>query len=237
MSAILDSGNLISFPKDGTKFYGAQAGVYSIDFDSGQVIDPSGSPHPMSQSLSDIQKNYVKSVYVWVSDIRAQISIGSNKLPSLKTPSMVIQGIRFEQMQIIFPSGMIPPNDFGFQIIASDQDIFPLGFNLQDDTHIPTPLTGNAPATYGVSKNIFAAGFKNIVFITFNTDPTNAINVEVQASEDGVSWATEQGYPVTIPAGDYNVFSGTVNHAYYRVLLETNVVGQTPAFEVQTSES
>lgn len=225
----LISGSLISYPADGTKFYGAKAGTYKISFDSGTVSGPSGGSKAMSNTLKGIEANFVRSVFVWVSDIRAKISIGGNILPSLQQPNFIIQGILFQEMTIEFPDSMIPVDDFAFQVIASDKDIFPLNISNLVGSFTPDTYSGNTGDAYATVKDIYALGYGNIVFQTFNLDGANALDVQVESSEDGVNWAPEQGYPVTpLAAGDSDIFSDGVKHAYYRIQVKSHAAG-TPA--------
>jgi hypothetical protein len=229
------TANSISFPNDGTKFYSALAGTYQLDFEQGTVTDPNGKSTPMSSSLMKLQEQFVKSLYVWVSTVAATIKIGNNILPQMQQNAFIISGIGFNTMSITFPGNRTPVNDFAFQVLATDSPVFPYDVSTLIGNYAPPALTGNAPDAYGVAKDVLALGFSSIVFQIFNTDPAHILDAEVQGSEDGQNWVTEQGYPLTIVAQAQDVFADQIKHAYYRVLLKNDTAGQAVPFIVATA--
>jgi len=233
MSSLVNTAFMIAYPKDGTKKNNAIAGTYLFDFDNGKVTDPNQQTTDMSNNLKKLQKDFVKSVFIFVSTQDAIIKVGNTVLPQRQNLAWILNQFHFTQMSITFPSGRTPSSNFGFQVVASTEDIFPLNVNnLSQIFTIPT-ITGNCSASLATLFDILSSGFGQIVIATENTDATNSITLHVQYSEDGVNWFDYQGYPVTLAVGDTDNFAASVQHAYYRVYA-VGVAG-TPSYLISAT--
>lgn len=223
----------MSYPNDGSRKLGAQAGKYILDFANGLVVAPNGDSESMSKSLSQIGSQFVKSCFVTVSTVDAIIKIGQNILPKSHQLTYVINGIAFETMEITFPSDRTPLNDFSFAVIGSDALFFPLQADSLVGFHTPSVKTGNTTNAYVTIVDFLFTGYSSSEIIIENTHATFIMTLDVQVSEDGVNWVSAQSYPLDIPALNFNIFQNTIRHRYIRVRLITKTNPDHATYRVQ----
>lgn len=229
------STQIISYPKDGSRKLGAQAGRYVLDFENGLVTAPDGSTEEMSNDLKKIGSNFARSVFITVSTVDAKIKIGQNQLPQSHQLTYVVQGIGFQDMVIEFPVNRTPLNDFSFAVMASDSNIFPIDADVLVGSHNPTPQTGATVDAYTKVFDFLFTGFNQIELLIENTGGTNAMTVDVQVSEDDVNYVSAQSYPLDVAINDANVFQSSVNHRFIRVQVKSKNAGLPTNFRVQAN--
>lgn len=227
------SSQLLVFPNDGSRKKGAQAGKYVLDFANGLVVAPDGSTETMSKSLSEIGKNFVKSVFITVSTVDAIIKIGQNILPQGHQLTYVINGIAFETLEITFPIDRTPLNDFSFAVIGSDSPNFPIQADSLVGFHTPTPKTGSSTDAYVTVLDFLFTGYSSSEIIIENTHATNFMIADIQVSEDGVNWVSSQNYPLDVDNLNFNIFQNTIRHRYIRVRLITKTSPNHATYRIQ----
>jgi len=234
MSAIQNiSSQLMAYPSNGIRKQGALAGRYLLDFTHGLVVSPNGTNEQMSKSLATIGKQFCKSVFITVSTVDAKIKIGQNILPVGHQLTYVISGIAFETMEIEFPTGRTPANDFSFLVIGSDSDIFPISTDVLLAAHNPTPQTGNTGDAYVTVIDFSFRGYSQVELIIQNTGGANQMTADVQVSENDADWVSAQGYPIDVAINDANVFQSSVAHKFGRVRLKSKLAGNSTTYKVQ----
>ncbi|HSA76437.1 MAG TPA: DUF6385 domain-containing protein [Nitrosarchaeum sp.] len=227
------SSQLMTYPADGSRKKGAQAGKYILDFAQGLVTPPSGASESMSKSLSKIGSQFCRSVFVTVSTVDAVIKIGQNVLPKSHQLTYVIQGIAFDTMEITFPSDRIPLNDFSFAVVGSDSVNFPLQADSLVGFHNPDAKTGNTTDAYVSIVDFLFTGYSNSEIIIENTGGTNIMTADVQVSEDGTNFVSAQSYPLDVAINDFNIFQNAIRHRYIRVRLKSKNAGNHTTYRVQ----
>lgn len=227
------SGQLMTYPSDGSRKKNAQAGKYIIDFNNGLVNPPNGNSESMSNSLTKIGKQFVKSIFITVSTVDAVIKIGQNILPKSHQLTYVISGIAFDTMEITFPSDRTPLNDFSFAVVASDLPNFPLQADSLVGFHTPDAKTGITTDSYATVVDFLFTGYSNSEIIIENTHATNIMTADIQVSEDGTNFVSAQSYPLDVANLDFNIFQNTIRHRYIRVRLITKTSPNHATYRVQ----
>lgn len=227
------SNQLLSYPSDGTRKLGAQAGKYVLDFANGLVVAPDGTTESMSKSLSQIGSQFVKSCFITVSTVEAEIKIGQNTLPKSHQLTYVVNGIAFETMEITFPSDRTPLNDFSFAVIGSDAQFFPIQADSLIGFHTPSAKTGSTTDAYVTVLDFLFTGYSSSEIIIENTHATNIMTADIQVSEDGVNFVSAQNYPLDVANLDFNIFQNTIRHKYIRARLITKTSPDHATYRVQ----
>ena len=227
------SSQLISYPTDGSRKQGAQAGTYRFNFTEGLVVAPDGVTERMSNDLKKMGKNFVKSIFITTSSVDVVIKIGQNTLPKSHQLTYVVNGIAFEEMEITFPDDRTPINDFSFAIIGSDSQVFPIQADSLIGFHTPDAKTGSTTDAYVTIVDFLFTGYSSSEMIIENTHATNVMTADVQVSEDGTNFVSSQNYPLDVPALDYNIFQNSISHRYIRVRLITKTPTVHATYRVQ----
>lgn len=224
----------MSYPKDGGRKQGAQAGRYVLDFENGIVTAPNGDTEEMSNDLKKIGSNFARSIFIAVSTVDAKIKIGQNILPQSHQLTYVVQGIGFQGIVIEFPIDRIPVNDFSFMVIASDAEIFPIDLGTLIASHSPAVLTDTTTDAFVILEDFSFVGYNQVEMIIENTLGVNALTADVQVSEDGINFVSAQNYPLDIATNDANVFQSSVSHKFIRVRVKSKTPALPTDYRVQT---
>lgn len=235
MSSVVQnaSSQLMNFPKDGIRLQQAQAGIHSFDFVSGLVTFPNGDTQRMSNSLSKLGRQFVKSVFITLSTVDALIRIGQNVLPKSHQLTYVVNGIGFDHMSIEFPVDRTPINDFSYMVIGSDADVFPIDADVLTGSHTPSSKTGTSVDADTTIADFLFTGYTENEIIIENTGGTNTIVGTIEVSQDGVNWVAHQSYPADILPNDFNVFASSVKHRFVRVRVKAKVSAAQSTYRVQ----
>ena len=220
----------------GTEITGIASGSVFLDFVAGTVTLPAGSPtplvRPMQFNLNNLGLNQCHSIGIWVSDADAIINIGSNVTMSDHQLSHVINNYGFSNATIIIPANSTP--DATNQIFFMGSTDNWMGYAFPKISHqrgVVDSASVNA-ATTVLSKHVGA--YNQFIITTYNNDSTNALDMQVQFSEDGNTWFAESGYSgsVTITAGNFDAYASSIEHHFYRVVINSTSAGNSADFEI-----
>jgi len=221
---------------EGTEITGVVAGAVFLDFVAGTVTLPEGSPtplvRPMQFNLNDLGLNQCHSIGIWVSDADAIIKIGSTVTMSDHQLSHVVNNYGFSNVTIIIPDNSTPAASNQIFFMGSTDNW--LGYAFPKISHQRGKIDSASvnTATTVLSKHVGA--YNQFIITTYNNDSTNALDMQVQFSEDGSTWFAESGYAgsVTLAAGAFDAYASSIEHHFYRVIINSTVTDASADFEV-----
>jgi hypothetical protein len=224
---------LMTYPVNGVRKQDAIEGKWKLDFALGLVTAPDGTSERMSNSLQNLKDQFARSCYISVSDANAQIKVGNNILPANHVLNHVISGLSFDSIEIDFPTGRTPTNDFSFVVIASNSPVFPLQIATEIVQHSITPKTGTTTDAYVDIMDFSFVGYGQSEIIIENTLGVNVLTADIQVSEDGVNYVSFQNYPLNIATNDANLFQSSIAHKFMRVRVKSKVAGNPTDYRIQ----
>ena len=80
----------------------------------------------------------------------------------------------------------------------------------------------------------WATLFQKFLITTYNNDGSNSLDMQVQFSEDNSTWFAESGYAgsVTLAAGAFDAYASSIEHHFYRVVINSTSSGNSADFEI-----
>ncbi len=225
----------MTYPIDGVRKQDALEGKWKFDFALGIVTSPDGTTERMSNHLQNIKDQFARSCFISVSDANAKIKIGNNTLPANHVLNHVVSGLSFDSIEIDFPTGRTPTNDFSFVVIASNSPVFPLQIATEIVQHSPSSKIGTTTDAYVTLIDFLFVGYGQSEIIIENTLGVNVMTVDIQVSEDGVNYVSFQSYPLDIPINDANVFQSSIAHKHIRVRVKAKVGGSQTDYRLQAN--
>ena len=236
MSQEINSLNqLLTYPPNGVRKQDASEGKWKLDFALGLVTAPDGSTERMSNNLQNLKDQFARSCFISVSDANAQIKVGNNILPANHVLNHVISGLSFDSIEIDFPTGRTPTNDFSFVVIASNSPVFPLQIATEIVQHSPSSKTGTTSDNYATVIDFLFVGYGQAEIIIENTLGVNLMTADVQVSEDGTNYFSYQNYPLDVSANDANIFQSSIAHKHIRVQVKSKNSGLPTDYRIQVN--
>ena len=224
MSAEISSLNqLMTYPLDGVRKKNASEGKWRIDLALGLVTAPDGTTERISNDLQNLKDQFARSCFISVSDAEAKIKIGNNTLPANNVLNHIVSGLSFDSIEIDFPTGRTPTNDFSFVVIASNSVVFPLQIATEIIQHSPDAKTGTTTDAFVTVIDFLFVGFGQSEIIIENILGVNTMTTDLQVSEDGTNYVSFQNYPLDILPNDANLFQSSIAHKHIRVRVKAKV--------------
>lgn len=220
----------------GTEITGIPSGAVFLDFVAGTITLPEGSPtpltRPMQKNLNDLGLNQCNSIGIWVSDADAICQIGSAVTLADHNLSRVVNNYGFSNVTITIPANSTP--DATNQIFFMGSTDNWLGYAFPKISHQRGKIDSvsvNA-VTPVLSKHVGA--YNQFIITTWNNHGGNALDMQIQFSEDGSTWFADSGYAgsVTLAAGAFDAFASSIEHHFYRVVINSTVTDSHADFEV-----
>jgi len=220
----------------GTEITGITSGAVFLDFVAGTITLPAGSPtplvRPMQFNLNDLGLNQCHSIGIWVSDADAIIRIGSNVTMSDHQLSHVINNYGFSNVTIIIPANSTP--DASNQIFFMGSTDGWMGYAFPKISHQRGKIDSASVNTATTVLSKHTGAYNQFIITTYNNDGSNSLDMQVQFSEDGSTWFAESGYAgsVSLAAGAFDAYASSIEHHFYRVVINSTVTDASADFEV-----
>jgi hypothetical protein len=220
----------------GTEITGITSGSVFLDFVAGTVTLPAGSPRPlvrpMQFNLNDLGLTQCHSIGIWVSDADAIINIGSNVTMSDHQLSHVINNYGFSNATITIPANSTPDDTNQIFFMGSTDAWMGYAFPKISHQRGKIDSTSVNAATTVLSKHVGA--YNQFIITTYNNDGANSLDMQVQFSEDNSTWFAESGYAgsVTLAAGAFDAYASSIEHHFYRVVINSTVTDSHADFEI-----
>jgi hypothetical protein len=229
------TNQIITYPTTSERKEDAEAGVWVFDLRKGVAKNPSGVGEEMSSSLEKIQDSMCRSALIIVSDADAKIKIGDRKAPFDHSLIHLIQNLEFDSIEIEFPSGRTPANNFEFVVCASNSPIFPIMID-QSQQHFRDKYTGASVAAYTIIANLHCGGYDQVMFVIENTHGANGLTAKIEFSEDGVDYYIDPdfnaGAELNIAFGDKTIYATSIKHHFYQVSVKNQVAGNASSYKI-----
>ena len=220
----------------GTEITGITSGAVFLDFVAGTITLPAGSPtpltRPMQKNLNDLGLNQCNSIGIWTSDADSICTIGSAVTLADHQLSHVVNNYGFSNVTIRIPANSTP-DDTNQIFFMGSSDAW-LGYAFPKISHMRGKVDSASvnAATTVFSKHVGA--YNQFIITTYNNDSTNSLDMQVQFSEDNSTWFAESGYTgsVTITQGNFDAYASSIEHHFYRVVINSTSSGNAADFEI-----
>ena len=226
---------LLTYPINAARKTSGSAGLWKFNLRMGLVTLPDGSSEKMTTSLIRIRDSVCRSCFILVSDADAQIKIGSRVIPYDHQLVQVINNLEFDQIEIDFPTGRTPTNDFQLIVTASNNPIFPLQIS-QELIHNKSKQTGTAANTYATIYNTHVGGYDQAQITIENTHGSYGLTAKVEYSEDGSDYYIDPDWnsaaELNISSSSYESFATSIKHHFYKVSVKNQSSGQNATYTI-----
>jgi len=220
----------------GTEITGVTSGAVFLDFVAGTITLPAGSPtplvRPMQKNLNDLGLNQCQSIGIWTSDADTICTIGSAVTLADHQLSHVVNNYGFSNVTITIPANSTPDDTNQIFFMASTDGW--LGYAFPKISHQRGKVdSASVDAVTSVfSKHVGA--YNQFLITTYNNDGANSLDIKIQFSEDGDTWFTDSGYTtaVTITYGNFDAYASSIEHHFYRVVMNSTSAGNSADFEI-----
>ena len=188
-------GSLIT-TENGTEIDGIASGAVFLDFVAGTITLPPGSEAPlvrnMTKSLNDLGLNQCNSIAIWCSDADATYQVGSAISLSDHQLSHVICNYGFSTINITIPANSTPDATNQIFFMASTDGW--LGYSFPRISHQRGQVDGTSTAVNTTILSKHVGAYNQFLITTQNTGGgANSIDVQIEFSEDGVTWFPDAG--------------------------------------------
>jgi len=229
------TNQIITYPTNAERKEDAEAGVWTFDFKKGIAKNPSGLGEDMSSSLEKIHDVRCRSALIIVSDADAKIKIGDRKMPYDHSLVHLIQNLEFDSLEIDFPTGRTPANNFEFVVLASNSPIFPLLIDISQQ-HFRDKYTGSSASSYTVICDLHTGGYDQIMFTIENTHASNGLTAKIEFSEDATDYYIDPnfnlGSELTIAGLGKSVYASSIKHHFYRVSVKNQTSASNSSYKI-----
>lgn len=220
----------------GTEIVGIASGAVFLDFVAGTITLPEGSTAPlvrnMQKSLNDLGVNQCQSVGIWVSDADAICQIGSAVTLADHQLAHIVNNYGFSNITITIPPNSTP--DATNQIFFVGSTDGWMGYAFPKISHQRGKIDSASvdAVTTVLSKHVGA--YNQFIITTYNNDGANSLDMQIQFSEDNLTWFAESGYAgsVTLAAGAFDAYASSREHHFYRVVINSTSAGNSADFEI-----
>jgi len=220
----------------GTEITGITSGAVFLDFVAGTITLPEGSPtplvRPMQKNLNDVGLTQCNSIGIWISDADAICQIGSAVTLADHQLSRVVNNYGFSNVTITIPANSTPDDTNQIFFMASTDNW--LGYAFPKISHQRGKIDSASvdAVTTVLSKHVGA--YNQFIITTYNNDSTNSLDMQIQFSEDNTTWFAESGYAgsVTLAAGAFDAYASSIEHHFYRVVINSTSAGNSADFEI-----
>jgi len=220
----------------GTEITGIASGAVFMDFVAGTVTLPAGSQvpltRPMQKNLNELGLNQCNSIAIWTSDADSICQIGSAVTLADHQLAHIVNNYGFSNVTITIPDNSEPDATNQLFFMASNDGW--LGYAFPKISHQRGKIdSASVDAVTAVfSKHVGA--YNQFIITTYNNDGANSLDMQVQFSEDNLTWFAESGYAgsVTLAAGAFDAYASTIAHHFYRVVINSTSAGNSADFEV-----
>ena len=220
----------------GTEITGIAAGAVFLDFVAGTIKLPEGSTAPlnriMQKNLNDLGVNQCQSVGIWTSDADSICQIGSAVTLADHQLAHVVNNYGFSNVTITIPANSTP--DATNQIFFVGSTDGWLGYAFPKISHQRGKIDSASvdAVTTVLSKHVGA--YNQFIITTYNNDGANSLDMQIQFSEDNLTWFAESGYAgsVTVASGAFDAYASSIAHHFYRVVINSTSAGNSADFEI-----
>ena len=220
----------------GTEIVGIASGAVFLDFVAGTITLPEGSTLPlvrnMQKNLNDLGVTQCQSVGIWVSDADAICQIGSAVTLADHQLAHIVNNYGFSNITITIPANSTPDATNQLFFVGSTDGW--LGYAFPKISHQRGKIDSASvdAVTIVLSKHVGA--YNQFIITTYNNDGANSLDMQIQFSEDGLTWFAESGYAgsVTLAAGAFDAYASSIEHHFYRVVINSTSAGNSADFEV-----
>jgi hypothetical protein len=220
----------------GTEITGITSGQVELDFVAGTVTLPAGSPtpltRPMQKNLNDLGLTQCQSIAVWCSDADAQIRIGSAVTLTDHQLTHIVNNYGFSTVSITIPANSTPDDTNQIFFMGSSDNW--LGYAFPKISHQRGKIDSASVDAVTVALSKHVGAYNQFIITTYNNDGANSLDMQVQFSEDGSTWFAESGYAgsVTLAAGAFDAYASSIEHHFYRVVINSTSAGNSADFEI-----
>ena len=220
----------------GTEIVGIASGAVFLDFVAGTITLPEGSTLPlvrnMQKNLNDLGVTQCQSVGIWVSDADAICQIGSAVTLADHQLAHIVNNYGFSNITITIPANSTPDATNQLFFVGSTDGW--LGYAFPKISHQRGKIDSASvdAVTIVLSKHVGA--YNQFIITTYNNDGANSLDMQIQFSEDGLTWFAESGYAgsVTLAAGAFDAYASSREHHFYRVVINSTSAGNSADFEI-----
>ena len=220
----------------GTELTGITSGTAFLDFMAGTITLPDGTVSNMNKNLNDLGLNQCNSIAIWCSDADATYQVGSAISLSDHQLSHVVNNYGFSTVNVTIPANSTPDATNQIFFMASTDGW--LGYSFPRISHQRGQVDGTSTAVNTTILSKHVGAYNQFLITTQNTGGgANSIDVQIEFSEDGVTWFPDAGYTTAVTvvptAGtNFNAFASEVEHHFYRVRVEDTVGGNHSTFSI-----
>jgi len=229
------AAQLITYPITGVRETSVTEGVWRFNLKAGYVTKPDGSSSRMSTSLNYIRDQVCRSCFILVSDADVKVRIAGRILPNDHTLVHVLQGMEFDSIDLEFPTGRTPTNDFQFTVAASNSPILPFQVE-QTLTHHRSTETGTTTNSYVTIYDTHIGGYDQAMVTVENTAGSNSLTARLEYSEDGTDYYKDPdwnaGADLAIAASSYDTYASSIKHHFIRVQVKSTSTDAHTTFKV-----
>ena len=220
----------------GTEIVGIASGAVFLDFVAGTITLPEGSTAPlvrnMQKNLNDLGVTQCQSVGIWTSDADSICQIGSAVTLADHQLAHIVNNYGFSNITITIPANSNPDATNQLFFVGSTDGW--LGYAFPKISHQRGKIDSASvdAVTIVLSKHVGA--YNQFIITTYNNDGANSLDMQIQFSEDNLTWFAESGYAgsVTLAAGAFDAYASSREHHFYRVVINSTSAGNSADFEI-----
>ena len=235
MGSLLTTGQNGADPA-GTEITGIASGAVFLDFVAGTITLPEGSTAPlvrnMQKNLNDLGVTQCQSVGIWTSDADSICQIGSAVTLADHQLAHIVNNYGFSNITITIPANSNPDATNQLFFVGSTDGW--LGYAFPKISHQRGKIDSASVDAVTVVLSKHVGAYNQFIITTYNNDGANSLDMQIQFSEDNLTWFAESGYAgsVTVASGAFDAYASSIAHHFYRVVINSTSAGNSADFEI-----
>jgi hypothetical protein len=220
----------------GEEITGIASGAVFLDFVAGTITLPEGSTLPlvrnMQKNLNDLGLTQCNSVGIWCSDADTICQIGSAVTLADHQLAHIVNNYGFSNITITIPDNSTPDATNQLFFVGSTDGW--LGYAFPKISHQRGKIDSASVDAVTIILSKHVGAYNQFIITTYNNDGANSLDMQIQFSEDGLTWFAESGYAgsVTLAAGAFDAYASSREHHFYRVVINSTSAGNSADFEI-----